>query len=136
MGSGAVEVAVVAEVFPGKQFGGEHDLAAVHGEMLDNVEDGFEDGAFVVLNGAALFELGGVEGSDDGGCFAYRLLEPGKHVGCGDVAGGGEFGIAPAVIGLAGYSAEYPLADVAGKMEHQISDGILVFGASGPDLLF
>ena len=54
---------------------------------------------------------------------------------CGLLIPRGKFDIADPVIGFASDAVEDPLAHVAGKMQDQVPDGILIFTATGPDLM-
>src|SRR5580692_13001853 len=47
-----------------------------------------------------------------------------------------EFGIALAGIGLAPNAGDDPLPYVSAQMQHQIADGVFVFRATRPDLVF
>lgn len=108
-----VEMPVEAEVFLRGFLGSEDDLARVLGEMLGNVEDGFEHGDGVALDGAALHQLIGGLGANDGDGFGDHVGEAGKELIAREAVTGVEFFVAPALIGCTTDAAEDPLRDVA-----------------------
>ena len=124
------------QVSAGELLGREHDLSDVVVSVGDDVKDllGDRGGAALGLDG--LEEPRGGEGGDDGGCVVDGGPEQGEELGAGVAAGGAELGVAYADVGLGAESVDVALAEVSGEMEDDVSDGVFVFGAARPELVF
>ena len=127
------------EVAGGELLGEQDDLAGVHFDVADDLEDGFEDGG--VTPGAGGLGVDDFEqalgrnGGDDAAGFVERGVEAGAGgggIGCGRQR---EFLVALADVGLVVDAVENPLAHVAFEMQEKVGDGVFVIAAALPLLV-
>jgi hypothetical protein len=126
---------IISKIGACQKLSQKNDLAGVLREMLDNMRDRLQHSNVVALRGDAFGQPDGWGLTDDAGGFRDACLQQlGKLTGSHSAARV-KLGVTLAMIRKAGDSGTDPLADVAGKMQHQISDRVLVFGIARPDLL-
>ena len=92
-------------------------------------------GQLVNLYLAGCEQRRGVEIGEHAVGGAYRVVERRLQFAGGQRIAPGEFAGAVALVGLAGDAADDPLPGIAGKVQHEIADGVLDLVRAAPDLL-
>ena len=131
-----VQMLIEAEIFACVEFGGKHYLSGVHGKMLHNMIDRLQHADVEVLHGDAFGQPRGRQRAH----HSHSLVNFATHVS-GQFwdrhsTTRGKLRIARPLVWDAADLGGDPLPHIAAKVQHQIADGVLIFIAAHPHLVF
>lgn len=133
--AGASKMLIIAEILAGQHLSQKNDLAGMHREVLHNMRNSLQHRDIVTLGRNSFGEACGRDRADNRRNFGDPGVQKFGQLRGLFAATRIELGIALAMVGQASHARTNPLAHVPRKMQHEITDRVLVLGIAGPDLL-
>jgi hypothetical protein len=126
---------VKPKILARQRFRQQNDLSGVLREVFHYMQHGMDPAHLVALNVPERDQLVRRQSGDDADRFLYSLAQSRGEGRPGWSTAGVELEMADAFVVLTSESADDPLPDIAGKMQGEIADRVLILAAAQPDLI-